>query len=172
METLGSPPTMVVVMGVSASGKSTVGRLLAQRLGWPFVEGDDLHPAENVAKMTAGHALDDTDREPWLHALTGLLRAATRAHSSTVVTCSALRHAYRDALRAAAPGVWFLYLALDQEIARERISNRAEHFMPTQLLDSQYETLEPLRAGEPGLTVDAAARTDEVLALAQAALDG
>jgi gluconokinase len=89
-----------------------------------------------------------------------------------VVTCSALRHAYRDTLRAAAPGIWFLYLALDQQIARERISNRAKHFMPVKLLDSQYETLEPLGADEPGLTVDAAAGTDAVLALAQSALAG
>jgi len=172
METLEPLATIVVVMGVSASGKSTVGRSLAQHLGWPFVEGDDFHPAGNVAKMTAGHPLDDTDREPWLRALADLLRTTTRAHRSTVVTCSALKHAYRDVLRAAAPSVWFLYLALDQETARERISNRTQHFMPTQLLDSQYDILEPLRASEPGLTVDATARTDAVVALAQAALAG
>jgi gluconokinase len=170
METSGRAPTIVVVMGVSASGKSTIGRMLARRLGVPFVEGDDFHPAENIAKMTAGHPLDDADREPWLRALADWIREATRAGTGAVVTCSALKQRYRDLFREAGPGVWFLDLDLDQEVARERISRRTGHFMPAQLLSSQYDTLEPLRAGEPGLTVDAAAGADAILDQVQAAL--
>ncbi|MEY9964229.1 gluconokinase [Streptacidiphilus sp. MAP12-16] len=170
METSGRAPTIVVVMGVSTSGKTTIGRMLAQRLGVPFVEGDELHSAENIAKMTAGQALDDSDREPWLQALAGWIRERTHAGKGGVVACSALKHEYRDLFREAGPGVWFLHLALDQETARERTAHRAGHFMSAQLLDSQYDTLEPLRAGEQGLTVDAAADLDANLDLVQAAI--
>ncbi|MEZ0070498.1 gluconokinase [Streptacidiphilus sp. MAP12-20] len=170
MGTSGTAPTIVVVMGVSASGKTTFGRLLAQRLGVPFLEGDDFHSAENRAKMTAGHPLDDADRVPWLEALADWIRETRREHRGGVLACSALKVEYRDLLLAASPGVWFLHLALDREVARERISRRAGHFMAPELLDSQYDTLQPLRAGEPGLTIDAAADTAANLDLVQSAV--
>jgi gluconokinase len=170
METSAPAPTIVVVMGVSASGKSTVGRLFARRLGVPFVEGDAFHSPENIAKMTAGRPLNDADREPWLRALADWIRGTTHAGAGAVVTCSALRRRYRDLFREAGPSVWFLDLDLDPDVARERILSRSGHFMPARLLDSQYDTREPLQADEPGVTVDAAADVDANLDLAQAAL--
>jgi len=150
-------PTVVVVMGVSGSGKSTVGPLLAQHLGVPFLEADDVHPAANRAKMAAGHPLDDEDRRPWLLSIAEWIREASDAGQGGVVACSALKHAYRDVFRRAGAGVWFLYLALDRAAADRRVAGRAGHFMPARLVDSQYATLEPLRPDEPGLTVDAVA---------------
>ncbi|MCZ4122346.1 gluconokinase [Streptomyces sp. H39-S7] len=166
----GPAPAIVVVMGVSASGKSTMGRLLAQRLDVPLVEGDDFHPAANIAKMTAGQALDDGDREPWLRSIARSIRDTSHAHRGAVVTCSALKRKYRDVLRAAGPGVWFLYLALDEETAHARIAHRTGHFMKARLLDSQYGALEPLQDDEPGLTVDAGAGTDAIIGSVQAAI--
>ncbi|MCX4524130.1 MULTISPECIES: gluconokinase [unclassified Streptomyces] len=157
-------------MGVSGSGKSTVGRLLAARREVPFVEGDDFHPAANIAKMRAGHPLDDADREPWLTGLADGIRDALRAGAGAVVSCSALKRKYRDRLRAVAPGVWFLHLTLDRAVARARVTGRAGHFMPVRLLESQYDVLEPLGADEPGLTVDAGAGADSVLGRAGDAL--
>ncbi|MFJ5808716.1 gluconokinase [Streptomyces sp. NPDC093093] len=165
-------PTVVVVMGVSGSGKSTLGRLLAGRLHVPFAEGDDFHPAANVARMAAGHPLDDADREPWLASLAAYIGATTRAGQGVVISCSALKRTYRDRFRSAGPGVWFLYLELDRDVARARVARRAGHFMPVALLDSQYEALEPLEADEPGLTVHADTAADAVLARAQAAITG
>ncbi|MCW7986606.1 MULTISPECIES: gluconokinase [Streptomyces] len=150
-------PSVVVVMGVSGSGKSTVGRLLAQRLMVPFLEADDLHPAANRAKMAAGHPLDDEDRRPWLMSVADWIRRATHDGQGGVVACSALKHEYRDLFRQAGAGVWFLYLALDRATADRRVAGRMDHFMPARLLDSQYADLEPLRPDEPGLTVDATA---------------
>jgi gluconokinase len=158
-------------MGVAGSGKSTVGRVLAWRLGVVFLEGDDFHPAANVAKMAAGVALDDEDRAPWLRSLAERIRALSHDGTGAVISCSALKHGYRDVFRQASPNVWFLHLALDRATAGERISRRTDHFMPARLLDSQYDTLEPLRADEPGLTVDAAASVETDVDLAQAALD-
>ncbi|MCX5444424.1 gluconokinase [Streptomyces libani] len=150
-------PSVVVVMGVSGSGKSTVGGLLAQRLMVPFLEADDLHPAANRAKMAAGHPLDDEDRRPWLMSVADWIRRATHDGQGGVVACSALKHEYRDLFRQAGAGVWFLYLALDRATADRRVAGRMDHFMPARLLDSQYADLEPLRPDEPGLTVDATA---------------
>ena len=150
-------PTVVVVMGVSGSGKSTVGLLLARRLGVPFLEADDVHPAANRAKMAAGRPLDDEDRRPWLRSVAEWIREATGAGEGGVVACSALKHEYRDELRRAGAGVLFLYLALDRAIADRRLAGRVGHFMPARLVDSQYAALEPLRPDEPGLTVDAVA---------------
>nr|WSY55144.1 gluconokinase [Streptomyces sp. NBC_00886] len=150
-------PTVVVVMGVSGSGKSTVGRQLAQRLMVPFLEADDVHPAANRAKMAAGRPLDDEDRRPWLLSIAEWIREATDAGQGVVVACSALRHEYRDLFRRAGAGAWFLYLALDRATAHRRVAGRVDHFMPGRLVDSQYATLEPLRSDEPGLTVDAVA---------------
>ncbi len=156
-------PTVVVVMGVSGSGKSTVGGLLAQRLTVPFLEADDLHPAANRAKMAAGHPLDDDDRRSWLLAIADWIREATDAGRGGVVACSALKDEYRQVFRAAGAGVWFLYLALDRTTADRRVAGRVGHFMPEQLVGSQYATLEPLRPDEPGLTVDAAAAPQTIV---------
>ncbi|GAA2603695.1 gluconokinase [Streptomyces tubercidicus] len=156
-------PSVVVVMGVSGSGKSTVGGLLAQRLKVPFLEADDVHPAANRAKMAAGRPLDDEDRRPWLLSVAGWIRRATDDGQGGVVACSALKHEYRDLLRQAGAGVWFLYLALDRATADRRVAGRVDHFMPARLLDSQYGALEPLRPDEPGLTVDAAAAPETIV---------
>jgi carbohydrate kinase (thermoresistant glucokinase family) len=159
--------THLVVMGVAGTGKSTVAKALAERLGWPFGEGDDLHPAANVAKMAAGIPLDDADRWPWLDAIAAWTAEQAAAGNSTIVTCSALRRTYRDRLRAAAPDTVFVHLVGSPAMLAERMTARKDHFMPTSLLQSQLETLEPLGADEPGFTVDvelpAAAIVDEVL---------
>ncbi|MFE0729477.1 gluconokinase [Streptomyces antibioticus] len=149
-------------MGVSASGKSTVGARLAEHIGVPFLEGDDLHPSANRAKMASGHPLDDADRRPWLTALTEWILVAA-GHGGGVAACSALKREYRDQFRRAGADVWFLYLALDRAVAAERIARRKGHFMPPELLDSQFETLEPLRADEPGATVDASSSAADVV---------
>jgi carbohydrate kinase (thermoresistant glucokinase family) len=159
--------THLVVMGVAGTGKSTVARALAARLGWPFGEGDDLHPAANVAKMAAGIPLEDADRWPWLDAIAAWTAEQAAAGNSTIVTCSALRRTYRDRLRAAAADTVFVHLVGSPELLAERMTGRKDHFMPASLLQSQLETLEPLEADEPGFTVDvelpAAAIVDEVL---------
>ncbi|MEV0412841.1 gluconokinase, GntK/IdnK-type [Streptomyces sp. NPDC050448] len=138
----------------------------------PFLEGDDLHSAANIAKMAAGRSLDDTDRVPWLRTLTDRIRQSSRAGRRLVVACSALKRAYRDELRGAAPGVWCVYLALDRDTARARVSRRTGHFMPVRLVDSQFETLEPLEPDEPGATVDATADPEVTVARARHAVAG
>ncbi|WP_326770295.1 gluconokinase [Streptomyces sp. NBC_01591] len=150
-------------MGVSGSGKSTVGGLLAQRLKVPFLEADDLHPATNRAKMAAGRPLDDEDRRPWLLALADWIREATDSGQGGVMACSALERAYRDLFRRAGAGVWFLHLALDRATADQRVAGRVGHFMPARLVDSQYAALEPLRPDEPGMTVDAEAEPQAIV---------
>jgi gluconokinase len=147
----------IVVGGVSGSGKSSVGRRLAERLALPFCDGDDLHPPANVAKMRAGTPLDDADRRPWLLALAALIGEREAAGRSTVLTCSALRRGYRDLLRDGHPSVRFVHLAVPLEVLRARLARRTGHFMPASLLDSQLATLEPLHPDEPGLVVDGTA---------------
>jgi gluconokinase len=143
---------VLVLMGVSGSGKSTVAALLAGRLGWPFVEGDDLHPAANVAKMAAGHPLDDNDRWPWLAKIAAWIQERHAAGESGVVTCSALKRRYRDVLRG--PGVRFVDLVGTKEQIAERLLARHGHFMPASLLDSQFADLEPPDPDEDALTVE------------------
>ncbi len=147
----GCPP-LLTVMGVSGSGKTTVGVALAQRLLVPFEDADDLHPPANVAKMSAGIPLDDIDRLPWLHAV-GEWQAA---HTATggVVGCSALKRSYRDILRAAAPHQLFVHLHGTPEVIAARVASRPGHFMPVSLVQSQFATLEPLQPDENGLVVD------------------
>ncbi|WP_062642948.1 gluconokinase [Streptomyces maremycinicus] len=167
----GQGPAVVLVLGVSGSGKTTVGTAVAERLGVTFVDGDDFHSAANIAKMTAGHALDDADRAPWLRAVADRIRHSAEAGEGLVVACSALRRAYRDALRPAAAGrLWCLFLALDRDTARDRVSRRTGHFMPARLVDSQFATLEPLAPDEPGLTLDATADLPAALARVPAAV--
>jgi gluconokinase len=161
-------PHVVVVMGVAGTGKTTIGRLLAARLGVPYAEGDDFHPQANIAKMSAGVPLDDADRLPWLDAIGAW--AHERTGLGGVVSCSALKRAYRDRLRAAAPGVVFLHLAGDRALIERRMAQRQGHFMPTALLDSQFAALQPLQPDEAGVAVDVSVTPEEITARATAAL--
>ncbi|WP_282701588.1 gluconokinase [Streptomyces sp. CC219B] len=159
---------VVVVMGVSGTGKTTIGSLLAARLGVPYAEGDDFHPPANIAKMSAGTPLTDADRWPWLDAIGTW--AHGRAGLGGVVSCSALKRAYRDRLRAAAPDVVFVHLAGDRALVEDRMSHRQGHFMPAALLDSQFATLQPLQPDEAGVTVDVAGSPEEITERSVAAL--
>ncbi|MEO8262384.1 MAG: gluconokinase [Pseudolysinimonas sp.] len=158
----------VVVMGVSGAGKTTVGIALAARLGLRFVDADDLHPAANVAKMTAGTPLTDDDRWPWLALVGNALAAAPEP--GVVVACSALTRSYRDAIRAVAADTFFVHLDAIEEVLREHLAHREGHFMPPALLDSQLAILEPLGIDELGATIDVAPPPAEVLDAAVAAL--
>jgi len=147
----------VVVMGVSGSGKSTIGEELAHRLGWEMAEGDSFHPAANVEKMRRGIPLNDADRAPWLDRIGEQLKAWAAEGRSGVVTCSALTRAYRRRLLAARPDLRFVYLkATEAEIA-ERVQARHHEYMPASLLHSQFETLQEPAPDEPVITVDATA---------------
>ncbi|MEU4346513.1 gluconokinase [Streptomyces sp. NPDC023838] len=163
-----STPHVVVVMGVAGTGKTTIGPLVAAALGVPYAEGDDFHPAANVAKMSAGVPLQDDDRWPWLDAIGQW--AHGRAGLGGVVSSSALKRAYRDRLRAAAPGLVFLHLTGDRELIEHRMSERRGHFMPTALLDSQFATLQPLQPDEAGVAVDVAGTPEDITDRAVAAL--
>ena len=154
----GSP---IVVMGVSGSGKSTVGAALAQRLRVPFADADDFHPEANVAKMSAGHALNDDDRYPWLDAIGDGL--AEHCGAGGVMSCSALKRKYRDQLRKHCPQVRFLHLSGSPEVIGRRQASRPGHFMPASLLTSQFDTLEPLEADEHGVVVDVDQDIDAVV---------
>ena len=161
-------PPLVVMMGVSGSGKTTVGAALAQRLRVPFADADDFHPEANIAKMSAGIPLDDEDRGPWLDAIAAWLAE----HSATggVASCSALKRAYRDRLRAEAPGAVFLHLTGDRSLIERRMADRKGHFLPTALLDSQFATLQPLQEDEAGVSVDVSGTPEEITDRAVAAL--
>ena len=145
---------LFVVMGITGSGKSTVGAMLAQTLGLDFVEGDDYHPPENVRRMAAGIPLTDEDRADWLRALAARLRDAEESGAGLVMTCSALKRSYRDLLRAAAPAVQFVYLSGSRPLIAERVAGRRGHFMPASLLDSQLATLEEPDADERAWACD------------------
>ncbi|WP_236239237.1 gluconokinase [Streptomyces sp. CC228A] len=161
-------PLVVAVMGVSGTGKSTVGPLVADRLGVPFAEGDDLHPPANVAKMTAGVPLEDADRWPWLDAIGRWARG--RAGLGGVVSSSALKRSYRDRLREAHPELVFLHLTGDRALIEGRMAARRGHFMPAALLDSQYAALQPLGEDEAGVAVDVSGTPEETANRAVAAL--
>ncbi len=130
---------IVVLMGVSGAGKTTIGELLAQRLGWRFIEGDDYHPPGNVAKMAAGIPLEDADRWPWLDALNRRIRGERNA----IVTCSALKESYRERLLAGIADARIVYLHAPKALIAARVAERKHKFMPATLLDSQFATLEP-----------------------------
>ena len=163
-------PHVVVVMGVAGTGKTTIGPLLAARLGVPYAEGDDFHPQANIDKMTAGTPLTDEDRWPWLDAIGAW--AHDRDGLGGVVSSSALKRGYRDRLRAAAPGIVFVHLTGDRALIEDRMSHRHGHFMPTALLDSQFATLQPLQADEAGVAVDVSGSPDEITERAAVALEG
>ncbi len=146
----------IVVMGVSASGKSTVARGLAASLGVPWIDADDLHPPANVEKMAAGIPLNDEDRRPWLDEV-GLRLADGAASGGVVVACSALKRAYRDRLRTPCPTAAFIHLDGSKELLVDRATSRTDHFMPASLLESQFEALERLEPDERGLVLDVSA---------------
>ena len=150
----------IVVMGVSGSGKSTVGAALAQRLRVPFADADDFHPPANIAKMSAGHPLDDDDRRPWLESIGRWLAAHG---SGGVMSCSALKRGYRDQLRAHCPDVTFLHLSGTPEVIGRRQASRPGHFMPASLLQSQFATLEPLGDDEAGVAIDVDQDIDSIV---------
>ena len=158
-------PIHVVVMGVSGSGKSTVGHAVAEALGAEFIEGDDHHPPANLAKMAAGQPLTDADRGPWLDLLAATVAAADADGRSTVTACSALRRAYRDRMRMAVPPgrMRFVALEVDEATLQERME-RPDHFMPSSLLASQRATLEPLAPDEGGRVIDGRAPLARVVA--------
>lgn len=159
----------VVVMGVAGCGKSTVAALLAEATGAVLIEGDDLHPSTNIAKMTAGTPLDDADRQPWLQAIADQIALHRRHGIPVVLTCSALKRAYRDVLRDGDPEVWFLHLMIDPQDVTRRVGLRAGHFMPAALVDSQFAALESLSA-EAGAEMDATAEPADIVAAALGAL--
>jgi gluconokinase len=152
----------IVVMGVTATGKTTVASEVAAELGCEYIEGDELHPSRNIAKMEQGIPLTDEDRWPWLQAIAELVAVKEFEGTSTVVTCSALKRSYRDVLRDAAP-TFFLHLHAPFEVLEERMQHRTKHFMPTTLLQSQFDTLEELGDDEAGAVIDVSPPLDEVV---------
>jgi gluconokinase len=163
--------TALVVMGVSGSGKTTVAELLAKQLGWPFMEGDRLHPPANVEKMRQGIPLTDADRAPWLDRIGEELKSWAAEGKSGVLTCSALKRAYRDRIRAARPDVRFIYVKGSETLIEARVAARHHEYMPASLLRSQFDTLEEPTPDEQAVTVDAGGSADEEVAAVIAALN-
>lgn len=153
---------IVVVMGVSGCGKSSVGQAIAAATGWHFIEGDDLHPTANRAKMASGTPLDDADRWPWLDAIADAARTAEIEAAAVVVACSALKRIYRDRLARAGDIVTFVHLVGDRETILDRMQARADHFMPPALLDSQLATLEPPAGDEHAVQIEISAPVDQI----------
>ena len=163
-----NPPRWLVVMGVSGCGKSSLGAALARELGQPLIEGDDFHPPENVSKMRAGIALTDADRVGWLDTLAATLAAHSQG---AVLSCSALKRGYRERLRAAVPGLLFVFMDLSREESERRVAGRGGHFFSATLVADQFATLES-PVGEAGvLAVDATAPQHELVSQARAWLD-
>jgi len=163
-------PAAIVVMGVSGAGKTVVGRGLADRLAWAFHDADEFHPPANVAKMRAGQPLTDADREPWLERLAAVLAAAVAGGPPLVLACSALARRHRDALGLPAARIRLVHLTGPPAVIRQRIEQRAGHFMPATLLDSQLAALEPPPAAETPIVVDVSAEPEEIVGRITAAL--
>jgi gluconokinase len=151
---------VLVVMGVTSAGKSTIAGILAGQLGWDFAEGDDLHPAANVAKMSAGTPLTDEDRWPWLDRVAAWIQNHTATGMPGIITCSALKRIYRD--RLAGNDVVFAHLTASKDLIGQRLTARMDHFMPATLLDSQIATLEPPEADESAISVPVGRAPSEV----------
>ena len=162
-----SRPVVLVLMGVSGCGKTTVAAILAGRLGWEFEEGDALHPQSNIDKMKAGHALDDDDRAPWLQRVAGWAEACLGARASGVITCSALKRSYRDVINRRGSGIVFVYLAGSHDLVAARLAARHGHFMPSTLLDSQFADLQEPAPDEPAIRVDIGPAPSEIATVIQ-----
>jgi gluconokinase len=150
---------VIVLMGVTGSGKSTVGKLLARQLGWRFFDGDDFHPPDNIGKLRRGVALDEEDRKPWLRAIRECIKAMIDRRTNAVMACSALKHSHRRMLRVG-EGVVFVYLKADSGLVRERLKARAGHFMNPSLVQSQFDALEE---PEEALQIDASLPAREIV---------
>ena len=159
--TVSYPP--MIVMGVSGSGKSTIGTALAADLGLQFIDGDDLHPRANKEKMAAGHPLDDEDRAPWLEIIAERIGAELAEGNPIIVACSALKRRYRTQLSSYAPSLVFVHLSGQRDVIAERQSHRNHEYMPNSLLDSQFATLEPLESDERAIIVDLAQSPHEIV---------
>ena len=162
---------VLIVMGVTGAGKSTIAEALNAHLNWPFQEGDDLHPAANIAKMHAGTPLTDADRAPWLAAVKAWIDARVSAGEPGLITCSALKRAYRDFLIAARPGVRPLYLHAPRALLEAHLEHRHGHFMPPALLESQLETLEPPQSDENPIVVEVREGVPDTVAEILAAME-
>jgi gluconokinase len=160
---MSAPPSVLVLMGVSGCGKSTTGALLAGRLGWPFRDADSFHPPANIEKMSRGTPLTDEDRAPWLNAIASWIDGRLAAGEPGIVSCSALKRAYRDVIVGGRKGVRLVYLKGEKELIANRMAARLDHFMPPALLDSQFATLEEPGADERPLVVPVAAQPAEVV---------
>ena len=154
---------VLIVMGVSGSGKSTIAAMLAHRLGWIYEDGDWLHPKANIEKMHHGEPLDDADRWPWLHAIADWIDATRQSGQRGVVACSALKRAYRDILVGERKDVRLVFLQGDRDLIAQRVAARADHFMPPGLLDSQFEALEPPQADERPIVVSVVPHPREIV---------
>ena len=159
-----STPVITVIMGVSGSGKTTVAALVSAALGCQFQEGDDLHPAENVAKMHSGTPLTDGDRMPWLHKIAEKIDDWRAKGESGVLTCSALKRSYRDIIIGERRDVTLVYLKGSYELIRRRLAARHDHFMPLALLDSQFATLQEPTPDEHAIIIDVGGRPAEIAA--------
>lgn len=153
---------ILVIMGVSGSGKTTIAKILAARLGWPFEEGDALHPESNIAKMKAGTPLTDADRRPWLARVAAWIDRQRESGQGGIITCSALKRSYRDMIIGDRPDVRLVYLHGSRDLIASRVAKRRGHFMPASLLDSQFDTLEEPSPDENPLTVDVGGSPDEI----------
>jgi len=154
---------VLVVMGVSGSGKSTIAAMLAQRLHWIYEDGDWFHPKSNIEKMHHGEPLNDEDRWPWLHAIAAWIDATRRAGNHGIVACSALKRAYRDILIGERKDVALIFLKGDRELIARRVAARADHFMPTNLLESQFKTLEEPQADERPIVISIVPHPREIV---------
>jgi carbohydrate kinase (thermoresistant glucokinase family) len=163
--------SVLVVMGVSGSGKSTIAAMLAQRVHWLYEDGDWFHPKKNIEKMHHGEPLNDGDRWPWLHAIADWIDATRRSGNHGIVACSALKRAYRDVLIGRRQDVRLIYLKGDQDLIARRVAARADHFMPPQLLDSQFAALEEPTPDERPITVSVAPHPREIVATIVAELN-
>lgn len=168
-QSLSAPPP-VVVMGVSGSGKTAIGSALAEAIGGRFMDGDHFHPPENIRRMADGMPLRDEDRWAWLDAIAAEISRAKDDPRPLVVACSALKRVYRDRLRASGRPILFLHLAVDRDVAAERVAARRGHFMPASLIDSQFADLQPPSADEQAVTLDGTASLAAVVAQAVAAV--
>jgi gluconokinase len=153
---------VLVLMGVAGSGKTTVAEILASRLGWRFEEGDALHPRSNIEKMRGGHPLTDADRAEWLTRVAGWVDDRLDAEQNGVITCSALKRSYRDLINRRGSGVAFVFLAGPKSTIAERMASRQGHFMPSNLLDSQFADLEEPGPDEPAIRVDIGEAPDAI----------